>query len=165
MTSDSSIRNLFGEESSQPPAQRHSATSRLAAERAAPRAGTLGPAVLGVLREPHTDDAGAERLGISLNSWRPRRVEWVRKGAVVRVGTGRSAAGNPAALWQAKDHVPKDADDTGVPAPVWQAAVDRRPAWMSRAQHERLIQEALAAHNGNTRAALEQVAADLEALR
>ncbi len=162
MPNPSSI-NLFGEESSQPPSQRDSATSRKAVEVVAPRARALRAQVLETLRHPATDDEGAERLGISPNTWRPRRVELVRRGDVVRVGTGSSAAGNPAAIWQARARTTNPSEE-GISAAAWEAALER-PSWMSQAQHRRLIQDAVTANHGDLRRALAQVAKDLEALR
>ncbi len=162
--SNLSSLNLFGEEFSQPPSQRDSATSRRAVEVVAPRARALRAQVLETLRLPATDDEGAERLGISPNTWRPRRVELVRRGDVVRVGTGSSAAGNPAAIWQARARTTNPSENEGIPAAAWEAARER-PSWMSEAQHKRLIQDAVAANHGDLRRALAQVARDLEALR
>jgi predicted ArsR family transcriptional regulator len=156
--------DLWGQEPSESPSVRDSATSRRSAESAAPRAQTLRSLVLEQLQEAMTDDEGAERLGISQNTYRPRRVELVRRGDVVRVGTGRSAAGNPAAVWQARSVVRTDSGEVGIPASSWQAAM-ARPSWMSKKQHDRLLADALAANDGNLRLALQQVAADLEQLR
>ncbi len=156
--------DLWGQEPSPTPSVRDSATSRRAVESVAPRARALRVQVLDLLQHPHTDDQGAERLGISPNTYRPRRVELVRRGDVVRVGTGRSSAGNPSAIWQARSMVRNDSAEVGIPPPTWQRAM-ARPSWMAKRQHDELIKSALAAHNGNVRAALEQVVADLEGLR
>lgn len=163
---NSTTVDLWGVEPSQPPAIRDSATSRRAAESAAPRARTLRAQVLDLLRDPLTDDQGAERLGVSPNTYRPRRVELVRRGDVVRVATGKSTAGNPAAIWQARPQVTKGSTgERGIDPAIWVAAIDRRPPWMSKQAHQRLIAEALDAAGGDVRAALEQVARDLEVLR
>jgi hypothetical protein len=155
--------NLFGEESV--PAFRHdSATSRAGAEVVTPNAGTLRAQALDLLEHPMTDDQGAEHLGVSGNTWRPRRVELVRAGLVVRVGTGRSAAGNPAAIWQAAAHARRG--HSQAPAgDLWPAVIHARPKWMGRKQLERLVREAIEAKKGDTGAALRQVLADLEVLR
>ncbi len=164
MTNSSSL-NLFGEEHSLPPFQRSSATSRAAAEVVASSAPTQRVRVLENLRVPATDDEGASRLDMSLNSYRARRVELFKAGLVVRVGTGKSAGGNPAAIWQATSATRARREEPGLPPELWQAAVDRRPSWMSKRQHQELITEALAANRGDVRRALEQVADDLEKLR
>ena len=115
---------------------------------------------------PHRvdNDEIAAHTGLSPHSARPRRKELVEAGLIVRVGTGRSAAGNPCALWQAKGQG-SVVSDPGIPAATWQQAIDRRPSWMSRREHEKLISDALAANGGNIRRALEQGADDLEKLR
>jgi hypothetical protein len=155
--------NLFGEEPV--PAFRHdSATSRSAAEVIEPKAGTLRAQALELLRDPLTDDQGAERLGVSGNTWRPRRVELVKAGLVVRVGTGRSAGGHPAAIWQATAHARRDHGEAPA-GDLWPAVVRARPTWMGKRQLERLVREAVEAKKGNTGAALRQVLADLEVLR
>ncbi len=81
----------------------------------------------------------------------------------MRVGTGSSAAGNPAAIWQARAYT-TNPSEVGIPAAAWEA-VRERPSWMSQAQHKRLIQDAVTANHGDLRRALAQVAKDLEALR
>ncbi len=142
---------------------RSSATSRLAAEIVAPSTGTTRAKVIDCLRTPGTDDDLPERTGLSLNTARARRVEAVKAGLVVRVGTGRSAAGNAASLWQTTEAV-ASSQGSGA-ASTWDAAVRNRPSWMSPKQHRALIAQAVEAHPRNLKAALEQVARDLEALR
>ncbi len=163
--------SLFGEG---PPPHRHdSATSRAAAEIVTPKAGTLRAKALDLLRDPLTDDEGARRLNVSGNTWRPRRVELVQAGLVRRVGTGRSATGNAAAVWQATEHVDRDGEQhvgrdggaQGAAGDLLVQVLGRRPTWMGRKQLERLVREAVEAHKGDTAAGLRQVLADLEVLQ
>ena len=156
--------DLFGEEHPLPPHVHDNPYSRRAAEVIKPSRGTHRAIVLDALQVPLTDDEIVERTGLSPNSARPRRKELVEAGLVVRIGTGKSAAGNPCAVWRAKGQG-SVATDPGIPPATWQQAVDRRPAWMSRRQHQKLIEEAMAANGGNVRRALEQVGRDLMALR
>jgi hypothetical protein len=156
-------RTLFGDEPV-PAYQPTSATSRAGAEIVTPNAGTLRAQAFELLKSPMTDDQGAERLGVSGNTWRPRRVELVKAGLVVRVGTGRSAAGHPAAIWQAAAHARRDHGE-GPAADLWPAVIHARPKWMGRKQLERLVREAIEAKKGDTGAALRQVLDGLEVLR
>ncbi len=166
MTSNSSTVGLFGEENPLPPFAHDDPYSRRASEVVRPSRGTQRALVIDAVDVPRTDDEIARHTGLSPNSARPRRKELVEAGLIVRVGTGRSDAGNPCSLWGAATHAKAaQADEPGIPSDLWQAAVDRRPAWMSKAQHQKLIQQALAANGGNVRRALEQVGRDLAALR
>jgi hypothetical protein len=119
--------------------------------------------VLDCLQEPATDDAGAARTGLELNSYRPRRAKLVEDGLVVRVGTGKSAAGNPCAVWQATAHVKSRSG--GGAADLWQQILDRRPSWMSKRHLEDLLHQAGVANGADTAAALRQVLDDLEQLK
>lgn len=81
-------------------------TSRLAALRAAPRAGTLRRKVLQLIvsagEDGATDDEISQWLHKSPNSTRPRRVELVEGGWIVDNGLRRdSAYGNPSIAWVA----------------------------------------------------------------
>ena len=121
--------------------------------------------MLDCLREPATDDQGAERTGLEGNSYRPRRDRLVKDGLVVRVGTGKSAKGNAASVWQAVasvSHNPRPGDGAG---PLWEQLFQHKPDWMTKRHLEHLLREAATANGGNTAAAIRQVLRDLEALR
>lgn len=83
-------------------AQRHSPTSVAAAEAIQPCSANLRGKVLAFLREHGgaTDEEGIEATGISPSTYRPRRIELVRSGAVADSGTTRrTAAGRNAVIW------------------------------------------------------------------
>jgi hypothetical protein len=88
-----------------PPAQRHSATSRDAAERIAPRAGTLRQAVLGALLAAPagmTDEELQDALSMPPSTQRPRRIELTRAGLVRDSGRTRATkSGRRAVVWVA----------------------------------------------------------------
>lgn len=71
-----------------PPRQRHSATSCAAAEAITPHLSRLQQRVLEFIRErgPLTDNEGIAWSGIGASTYRPRRIELVRKGLVVACG-------------------------------------------------------------------------------
>lgn len=169
--------DLFGQEPL-PAYQRTSATSRAAAEAIAPKRATLAAKLLEAYERwgPMTDDEASRRTGIGLNSLRPRRVWLVEQGLVVVAGIGTSDAGRKATVWRladrpsaqerasrAEERVP--VRPSGPSADLWAAALRDRPSWMSKRQHEDLMAKAYEAHNGKVKAALEQVARDMERFR
>lgn len=90
------------------PYQRHSATSRAAAERIEPTAGTSRARVLDQIRSwgriGMTDEQIQANTGMNANTVRPRRVELVRSGLVVDSGrTLNTLSGSPAVLWIAAE--------------------------------------------------------------
>jgi predicted ArsR family transcriptional regulator len=87
-----------------PPAQRHSRTSREAARAIKDHAPSLRDRVLGCIERcgPITDQAGAVTLGMSENTWRPRRVELVAEGLVrADAETQHTLSGREAVAWVA----------------------------------------------------------------
>jgi transcription initiation factor IIE alpha subunit len=86
------------------PYQPHSATSRAAAGRMIPKAGTDREAVLALLvRKPAglTDEEIQHALGINPSTQRPRRIELVRDGKVRDSGRVRkTTSGRDAAVWE-----------------------------------------------------------------
>jgi predicted ArsR family transcriptional regulator len=89
----------------QPPYQTHSETSREAAISIKGRTANLRTQVLEALRRhPSTDEALSERLTMSPNTCRPRRVELVDRGLVVDSGRReKTASGRSAVVWQVKE--------------------------------------------------------------
>lgn len=90
----------------EPPCQRHSDTSRAAAEAIKPKAGTLRARVLAnvVAKGGHgvTDEEGQAALGMNPNTYRPRRRELEQAGKVVDSGLRRPThAGRKAVVWMA----------------------------------------------------------------
>jgi predicted ArsR family transcriptional regulator len=85
---------------SQPPAQSHSATSIAAAESMKHQASRLRDVVLrSIIEKDGTDEELAERLGLSGNTLRPRRVELVKAGLVIGLGRRKTASGRSAIVW------------------------------------------------------------------
>lgn len=85
-----------------PPAQLHSPTSVAAATAIRAATPTLREAVYAIIRDRHglTDEEGAELLGMSLNTYRPRRIELVELGAVIdTTQTRKTRAGRQATVW------------------------------------------------------------------
>jgi predicted ArsR family transcriptional regulator len=85
-----------------PPAQKHSRTSRAAAAAIKEHAPTLRERVYYAIMTygPITDQALAERLGLSENTVRPRRVELVAAGLVrADAELGRTSSGRAAMRW------------------------------------------------------------------
>lgn len=82
-----------------PPYQRHSDTSKAAAERIEPKAGSLRAKVLAYLRVegPSTDKEMQAGLKMQGSTQRPRRVELVASGHVVDSGERRDRS----AVWVA----------------------------------------------------------------
>ena len=86
------------------PSQKHSATSRAAAESVAPSMGAKERAVLAVLKKcgdfGATDEELQDALGMAGNSQRPRRIALVGKGLVRDSGHTRTTrSGHQAAVW------------------------------------------------------------------
>lgn len=83
------------------PYQRHSETSREAAEAISAKAPALRATVLSFIKTngPVTDSGIIEGLGLPANSVRPRRVELMQRGEIRQEGTMRQANGRRAALW------------------------------------------------------------------
>lgn len=89
-----------------PPFQRHSPTSKEAAESVRPEVGTLREMVLRVLeaagQEGLTDDEMQRRLAMNPSTQRPRRIELVRQGFVRDSGrTRKTVGGREAVVWVA----------------------------------------------------------------
>ena len=88
------------------PFQRHSKTSREAAQEIEPDVGTLEHTVLFALRffsdDGLTDEEMQRWLGLSANTQRPRRVSLCKKGLVRDTGQVRkTASGRKATVWGA----------------------------------------------------------------
>ncbi len=86
-----------------PPYQRHSPTSRAAAEAIKPKMREQHRRVLAALRRcgPMTDQEIARATGMSENSARPRRIELCRDhGLVVAAGESKTSSGRRAQLWR-----------------------------------------------------------------
>ena len=84
------------------PAQRHSRTSRQAAEAIKPHVLTLKERVLCFItaHAPVTDEEIAEGLGLNPSTARPRRVELVAEGLVrAAPDTKRTSSGRRATAW------------------------------------------------------------------
>jgi hypothetical protein len=93
------------------PAQRHSQTSRAAAERIEPQAGTLRRRVLDWLRECGEKGATDEemQIGLSMNpsTQRPRRIELESMGWIVRTTqTRKTLSGRDAVVYRATGETP-----------------------------------------------------------
>jgi hypothetical protein len=87
---------------SPPPYQRHSPTSKAAADSMRPFiVNTQHQAILDALTAygPLTDEELQEATNLSPNSERPRRVELWRAGKLVQRGQGVTRAGRAAARW------------------------------------------------------------------
>ncbi len=83
-----------------PPAQTHSSTSVAAANEIKRKTPALREMVYATLvTYPGTDEDIAERLNLSQNTTRPRRVELVRAGRVEAVNRKRTKAGRMAVVW------------------------------------------------------------------
>lgn len=89
-----------------PPAQRHSATSRAAAEGIESASGSLRRQVLEFLRHANvvggTDEEIQDCLEMNPSTQRPRRIELQRAGLVYDSGTTRKTrSGRLATVWRA----------------------------------------------------------------
>lgn len=89
-----------------PPAQRHSPTSRAAAESIKPSTGTLRLRVLAYIRSAGahgaTDEELIDALGMAPSTARPRRIECVSAGWVHDSGRTRpTRSGRQATVWVA----------------------------------------------------------------
>lgn len=98
----------FPEDDELPPYQRHSPTSREAAERIRPNAGTLRAMVLEFImargEAGATDEEVQAALSLSGSTQRPRRVELCDAGLVVDAGLRReTASGRRAVAWVASE--------------------------------------------------------------
>ena len=90
-----------------PPAQRHSPTSRAAAAAIEPRAGTHRWAVLRLIRRYRTlgvtDEQMQDWLPMNPSTQRPRRIELVAAGLVADSGRTRpTRSGRQAVVWVAR---------------------------------------------------------------
>ena len=85
------------------PYQRHSPTSKAAAEQIEPTAGTLRRMVLEAIREkPSTDHELQEALGLEGSTERPRRREVQQAGLIEDSGDRRpTPSGRLAVVWRA----------------------------------------------------------------
>ncbi len=88
------------------PAQRHSATSRAAARLIESKRDTLLKRVYVTLRallpDGATDEEAQDGLGMTGNTYRPRRIELGHNGLVVDSGrTRKTRAGREAVVWNA----------------------------------------------------------------
>jgi hypothetical protein len=85
-----------------PPHVSQSDTSRRAAQAVAPVAGTLRARVLARIQEEAcTDEEGCASTGMNPSTWRPRRVELLEAGLIVRVGVRPGVSGRLMAVWAA----------------------------------------------------------------
>lgn len=87
------------------PFQRHSPTSRAAADSMEPRAGTCLFLVFNHIVQAGwtgaTDEEIQETLGMNASTQRPRRIDLVKRGLVVDSGTTRPThAGRQAVVWR-----------------------------------------------------------------
>lgn len=84
-----------------PPAQLHSAESVEAAAAIRTKLPKLRLVVLEIIEGagPLTDEQIAAMTGLSPNTARPRRIELVNDGLVVKAGVVKNAKGRSAALW------------------------------------------------------------------
>lgn len=84
----------------QPPFQRHSATSRDAAESMRGKTARIRDVVFETLRNrPMTDEELINEIGISQNTVRPRRVELAQRGLIAEVGKRPTSSGRMAVVW------------------------------------------------------------------
>lgn len=83
------------------PYQRHSETSREAAQSIGTKTPALRATVLSFIKTngPVTDSGIIDGLGLPANSVRPRRIELMQRGEIRQEGTMRQANGRRAALW------------------------------------------------------------------
>ena len=87
------------------PFQKHSATSRAAAQHAQPRAQNLRDKALGIFRTHGaplgglTDEELITIMRLPANTVRPRRVELMQAGLIKQVGTRKTASGRSAVVW------------------------------------------------------------------
>jgi hypothetical protein len=91
------IPDLF----SQPPYQRHSETSKAAADSVKESAGTLREQVYDCIVQwgPICDEVISAMTGIPPNTVRPRRVELLRAGRIKAWGKTRTRSGRSAVAW------------------------------------------------------------------
>ncbi len=88
-----------------PPYQRHSSTSKAAAERIRPASSRLRDLVKQTIRnhpEGMTDEEIATTLGLNPSTARPRRIELVQRGEVVEVGQRKGRSGRAMTVWQVR---------------------------------------------------------------
>ena len=85
------------------PFQAHSAISRDAARRGGSLASQARVRVLDAITKwgPLTDEQVANLCEMNPSTARPRRIELMRAGRIVQVGTAKTASGRSAALWSA----------------------------------------------------------------
>ena len=84
----------------QPPYQSHSETSALAAESVRGKTASLREQVYRILSEsPLTDEELIERMDISQNTIRPRRVELLHANRITEVDRRRTRSGRLAIVW------------------------------------------------------------------
>ena len=85
----------------QPPYQRHSETSKAAADSVKESTQGMRRKVLSILSErgPMTDERISELTGIPPNTARPRRVELVELGLVKAMGKTKTRSGRSAVAW------------------------------------------------------------------
>lgn len=95
--------DIFGNIEPEPPAQKHSATSKAAAETVRGTAKPMRQQILDLLRKEGamTDADIAIRSGLGENTARPRRIELCRNGQVVKAGVMVNANKREASLWAA----------------------------------------------------------------
>ena len=87
-----------------PPAQKHSATSKAAADGIKLLAAGLRGKVLSFIdsrgEAGATDEEIAQGTGINPSTARPRRVELATRGLIVKSGTRKTASGRTADVWK-----------------------------------------------------------------
>ena len=87
-----------------PPFVHQVETSRQAGQSIAPVAGTLRARVLDIIAatsEGLTDEEGCARTGMNPSTWRPRRIELLEAGLVVRTGVRPGKSGRLMSVWGA----------------------------------------------------------------
>lgn len=83
-----------------PPYQAHSETSREASASMVGKTASLREQVFTALvASPMTDEDICTALGLSPNTARPRRVELVKAGRIIKIGEKSTASGRKAAVW------------------------------------------------------------------
>lgn len=86
-----------------PPHQRHSATSRDAAQAIRPKSDTLRAAVMSYIAsqgiEGATDEEIQNALGMQGSTQRPRRIELMNAGEIREIGKRKTSSGRLASVW------------------------------------------------------------------
>ncbi len=86
-----------------PPYVAHNETSRQAAVAIRPALSTQRGRVLAIIAatpEGLTDEEGCQRTGMNPSTWRPRRIELLEAGLVVRTGVRPGKSGRLMSVWR-----------------------------------------------------------------